>query len=201
MVDGYSGYSALFAVDSGITALYCWAHVRRKFVDLHVANKNTVAAHALMQIAALYAVETHIRDKGLEPEATAAYRKLHAVPILNQLKVWFDVTRQRTLDNSGLAHAIDYALARWPGLVRYCTDGHFPIDNNPVENALRPIALGRKHWLFLGTPRVGERAACVMSLIAAAKANGHDLYAYLKAVLTHLPTHPNCDIDALLPHC
>ena len=198
MVDGYSGYSALFA--NGMTALYCWAHVRRKFVDLHVANKSTVVAQALAQIAALYAVESYIRDKKLDPDATKAYRQCHAVPILNDLKRWFDATRGRALDNSGLAHAIDYALARWPGLVRYTEDGHFPIDNNPVENALRPIALGRKNWLFLGSPRGGERAACIMSLIATAKANGHDPYAYLKDVLTRLPTHPNREISDLLPH-
>ena len=199
MVDGYSGYSALFA--NGMTALYCWAHVRRKFVDLHVANKSTVVAQALVQIAALYAVESYIRDKKLDPDATKAYRQCHAVPILNDLKRWFDATRGRTQDNSGLAHAIDYALARWPGLVRYTEDGHFPIANNPVENALRPIALGRKNWLFLGSPRGGERAACIMSLIATAKANGHDPYAYLKDVLTRLPTHPNREISDLLPHC
>lgn len=198
MVDGYSGYSALFA--NGMTALYCWAHVRRKFVDLHVANKSTVVAQALAQIAALYAVEAFIRDKKLDPDTTKVYRQKHAVPILNDLKRWFDATRGRALDNSGLAHAIDYALARWPGLVRYTEDGHFPIDNNPVENALRPIALGRKNWLFLGSPRGGERAACIMSLIATAKANGHDPYAYLKDVLTRLPTHPNRKIYELLPH-
>ena len=108
--------------------------------------------------------------------------------------------RPRVANGSGLARALDYTLRRWTALTRYLDDGHYPIDNNPVENAIRPIALGRKNWLFAGSESAGKRAAAIMSLIATAKQNGHDPYAYLKDVLTRLPTHPDRRIDELLPH-
>ena len=102
-------------------------------------------------------------------------------------------------DGSGTAKAIDYALRRWAALSRYLDDGAYPIDNNPVENAIRPVALGRKNWLFAGTEAAGQRAATIMSLIESAKVNGHDPFAYLKDVLTRLPTHPYRRLDDLLP--
>jgi transposase len=95
--------------------------------------------------------------------------------------------------------AIDYALRRWAALTRYLDDGAYPIDNNPLENAIRPIALGRKNWLFAGTEAAGRRAAAILSLIESAKLNGHDPFAYLKDVLTRLPTHPYRRLGELLP--
>jgi len=103
-------------------------------------------------------------------------------------------------DNTGIARALDYSLKRWVALTRYLDDGNLPIDNNRIENQIRPIAIGRKNWLFAGSLRAGQRAAAVMSLIQSAKLNGHDPYAYLKDVLMRLPTQQDRDIEELLPH-
>ncbi|HCN71554.1 MAG TPA: IS66 family transposase, partial [Pusillimonas sp.] len=92
------------------------------------------------------------------------------------------------------------SLKRWAALTRYLDNGRLPIDNNHIENQIRPVALGRKNWLFAGSLRAGRRAAAVMSLIHSARLNGHDPHAYLKDVLTRLPTHPNSRIEELLPH-
>jgi transposase len=104
------------------------------------------------------------------------------------------------LGASGALSAIDYTLKRWAALTRYLDDGRFPLDNNPIENAIRPIALGRKNWLFAGSETAGKRAAAIMSLLATARANGHDPHAWLTDVLTRLPTTRDRDIDRLLPH-
>ncbi|MFW2776638.1 IS66 family transposase, partial [Acinetobacter baumannii] len=112
-----------------------------------------------------------------------------AGPILERLHAWLEEQRRRVPDGSAIARAIDYSLKRWPALVRYLDDPTVPIDNNHVERQIRPVALGRSNWLFAGSLRAGQRAAAVMSLIQSAKLNGHDPYAYLKDVLTRLPTH------------
>lgn len=113
---------------------------------------------------------------------------------------WMLAHRQKVPDGSGTAKALDYSLKRWEALTRYLDDGAVPIDNNWVENQIRPWALGRSNWLFAGSLRSGRRAAAVMTLIQSAKLNGHDPYAYLKDVLTRLPTQKNNAIDELLPH-
>lgn len=107
--------------------------------------------------------------------------------------------RLKTADGSGLARALDYSLKRWVALARYTESGEFPIDNNPVENAIRPIALGRKNWLFAGSERAGKRAAAIQSLLATAKLNGIEPHAWLKDTLEKLPAWPNSHIDELLP--
>ena len=127
-------------------------------------------------------------------------RQQRAVPVADALYRWLTVHRHKITDGSATAKAIDYSLKRWVALTRYLTDGALPIDNNRVENAIRPIALGRKNWLFAGSLRAGQRAAVIMSLVQSARLNGHDPYAYLKDVLTRLPTHPNSRISELLPH-
>src|SRR5690625_4014208 len=109
---------------------------------------------------------------------------------------------QRTLvpDGSGTAKALDYSLKRWTALTRYLEDGRVPIDNNPIEQQIRPLALGRKNWLFAGSLRAGQRAAAIMTLIQSAKLNGHDPLAYLGDLLERLPTQPTHRIHELLPH-
>ena len=103
-------------------------------------------------------------------------------------------------NGSATAKAIDYSLKRWTALIHYLRDGQVPIDNNWIENRIRPIALGRKNWLFAGSLRAGKRAAAIMSLIQSAKLNGHDPFTYLKDVLSRLPTQPYSKITELLPH-
>ena len=102
-------------------------------------------------------------------------------------------------NGGGTAKAMDYSLKRWAALSRYATNGCLPIDNNPVENAIRPIAIGKKNWLFVGSERAGKRAAAIQSLLATAKLNGLDPAAWLRDTLEKLPTCPNSQIDSLLP--
>lgn len=196
MVDDYAGYKALFAAGA-VTELACLAHVRRKFFELHAANKSLVAAQALDAIARLYQIER--QAAGLNASARQTLRMNEAKPLLDAWHVWLIETRRRVPDSSGMAKAIDYALRRWSALLRHLDDGTYPIDNNPVENAIRPVALGRKNWLFAGTEAAGRRAAAILSLIESAKLSGHDPFAYLRDVLTRLPTHPYRRIDELLP--
>ena len=108
--------------------------------------------------------------------------------------------RQRVPEGSATAKAIDYSLRRWDALTHYLNDGAVPIDNNWVENRIRPVAIGRNNWLFAGSLRAGQRAAAVMSLIHSARLNGHDPYAYMKDILDRLPSQPASRIDELLPH-
>jgi transposase len=195
MVDDFGGYKALFPA---ITELGCWAHARRKFHELVESKASHHAQEVLGPIAELYCIEAHA--KALDLNDRAAYRRQYAAPILDRIRQWMVSLRPNTLGNSGLARAIDYTHKRWASLTRYLDDPRFPIDNNKCENAIRPIALGRKNFLFVGSERAGQRAATIMSLIATAKHNGHDPHAYLKDVLTRLPTTKDRDIADLLPH-
>lgn len=196
MVDDYAGYKALWG--QGVIELACWAHARRKFFDLHAANKSTLANDALTRIATLYRIESEAVE--FDAVARHAHREAHARPEVDALFEWLTAIRPKVSAGSGSANAIDYTLKREAALRRYLGDGRYPIDNNPVENAIRPIALGRKNWLFVGSARAGERAAAIMSLIATAKANGHEPHAWLTDVLTRLPTTLDRDIGELLPH-
>ena len=194
--DDYAGYKAGFG--EGITEIGCLAHARRKFHDLHVANKSALAAQALESIGALYGIEREAKD--LPDQDRQRLRAEKSRPIADALHPWMIAQRQKVPDGSGTAKALDYSLKRWAALTRYLDDGAVPIDNNRVENQIRPWALGRNNWLFAGSLRSGQRAAAVMSLIQSAKLNGHDPYAYLKDVLARLPTQKNSAIDELLPH-
>jgi transposase len=194
--DDFSGYKALFA--QGVTEGGCMAHARRKFVELHVANKSTLAATAIEFIGQLYGVEAEIKD--LPPDRRREMRRTRAAPIASALREWLIGQRSRITNGTATAKAIDYSLNRWTALVRYLDDPALPIDNNHNERQIRPWATGRKNWLFAGSLMAGQRAAAVMSLIQTAKLNGHDPYAYLKDVLTRLPTHRASAIDELLPH-
>ncbi|MHB8496201.1 MAG: IS66 family transposase [Casimicrobiaceae bacterium] len=195
MVDDFGGYKALFPKN---TELACWAHARRKFHELVQSQASTRAHEVLPIIAELYRIEDHIKD--LDPPTRTEYRQRHARPVLDRIREWIESLRPQVLGNSGLARAINYTHKRWAALTRYLDDPRYPIDNNKCENAIRPIALGRKNYLFVGSERAGLRAAAIMSLIATAKHNGHDPHAYLKDVLTRLPTTKDRDIADLLPH-
>jgi transposase len=195
MVDDYGGYKALFA--TGIVELGCLAHARRKFFDLNAAQPNPIAQEALERIGALYAIEAEGRD--LTIEARAQLRKTEAQPRLAALHAWLIATRLNVAAGSGTANALDYSLKRWPALCRYATAGHLPIDNNPVENDIRPVAIGKKNWLFTGSERAGKRAAAIQSLLYTARLNGLDPAAWLRDTLEKLPTCPNSQIDSLLP--
>jgi transposase len=174
------------------------AHARRKFYDLHAANKSQLAEQALLTIGALYEVERQAKD--MSEEDRRRIRQRDAVPIAEKLHDWMLTQRELVPEGSAIAKALDYSLKRWVALTRYLEDGALPIDNNQVENQIRPWALGRANWLFAGSLRSGKRAAAIMSLIQSARMNGHDPYAYLKDVLKRLPTQRASEIEALLPH-
>ena len=149
-------------------------------------------------ICQLYRVEREVKD--LPPDKRHAIRHEQARPIADALHQWMLIHRQKVPDGSGTARALDYSIKQWIALTRYLDYGAVLIDNNWVENHIRPWALGCSNWLFAGSLRSEQHAAAVMTLIQSAKLNGHDLYAYLKDVLTRLPTQKNYTINELLPH-
>ena len=194
--DDYAGYKAGFV--SGITEAGCMAHSRRKFFDLHVSSKSDIAGQAVTYISQLYDIEREI--KTLKPEERLAVRQARSKPVANKFHEWMLLNRQKITDGTATAKALDYSLKRWTALTQFLDNAQLPIDNNWIENQIRPIAIGRNNWMFAGSLRAGQRAAVVMSLIQSAKLNGHDPYAYIKDVLTRLPTQKNSQIDELLPH-
>lgn len=195
MVDDYGGYKALFK--NGVIELGCWAHARRKFFELHQANGSAVAAEALRRIGELYVLEAQAKE--LKPEQRLVLRQQKSQPKLIEFKTWLDETGAKVAPNSALAKAIMYSQRRWSALTRYVESGGAPIDNNPVENSIRPIAIGKKNWLFAGSERAGQRAAAIQTLLGTAKLNGLDPQAWLTDTLEKLPTWPNSRIDELLP--
>lgn len=194
--DAYAGFEPLYAGGEIVEAA-CWAHVRRKFFELHQAHASPIAAEALQRIGVLYAIEAEIR--GQLPPRRQAVRAARAGPLLADCRAWLTRTLATLSQKSALAEAIRYALARWPALTRYAEDGRIEIDNNAAERALRPVALGRKNFLFAGSDAGGERAAAIYSLIGTARLNGLDPEAYLRHVLERIADHPVNRIDELLP--
>ena len=194
--DDYSGYKAGF--NRGVTEIGCMAHARRKFFDLHVANQSQIAEQALKFFGVLYDIEREATD--LTPQQRHAVRQERAKPVVDALHTWMLGQRERVPEGSTIMKALDYSLKRWAALTRYLDDGDVPVDNNWVENQIRPWAIGRSNWLFAGSLRAGQRAAAIMSLVRSAQLNGHDPYVYLKDVLTRLPTQRDSAIAELLPH-
>ena len=198
--DDYSGYKARFKSDQ-VIEVGCMAHARRKFHELHVTGKSQIAEQALRMIQQLYVIETELKET---TDCTAEYRlqrrQQDSQPIMQQLHEWLKEHQMKVPPSSSTAKAINYSLKRWQALCRYLNDGNLPIDNNWLENQMRPWALGRKNWLFAGSLRSGQRAANIMTLIQSAKLNGLDPYAYLSDVLKRLPTQKISQVEELLPH-
>jgi transposase len=194
--DGYAGFHHLYQ-GGRIQEAACWAHVRRKFYDLHVAHASPVAAQAIERIGSLYAIEKEIRGKPAEERR--GVRQARARPVLEALHAWLESQLHALSRKSEVAAAIRYALARWRALLRYLDDGRIEIDNNAAERALRTVALGRKNYLFAGSDAGGERAASIYTLIGTAKLNGLDPERYLRLVLERIADHPINRIHELLP--
>jgi hypothetical protein len=198
--DGYAGFDRLYNDQDPhhpIKEAACWAHVRRKFYDIHVATDSPIASEALTRIGELYGIESEVR--GQSPEIRQQIRGARASPKLAELYQWLIATAKKISKKSDLAGAIHYALARWKALTRYRDDGRVEIDNNAAERSLRAVALGRKNYLFAGADCGGERAAAMYSLIGTAKLNGVDPESYLRYVLERIAEHPINRIDELLP--
>ena len=196
--DDYAGYKALF--ERGVIEAGCMAHARRKLHDLYANHRSEIAEDGLRYFAALYEIEREARERKLTADDRRQLREQRAKPIAEALRQWLTRQRGQVPDGSATRKAIDYSLGRWAALTRYLEDGDLPIDNNHVENSIRPVALGRNNWLFAGSLRAGQRAAAVMSLVQSAKLNGHDPYRYLKDILERLPTQPASRLAELLPH-
>lgn len=198
--DGYAGYGAVLE-DPAIRGLGCWAHARRRFVRARKALPKGKPSEKLNQILAwiqkLYALER--RWKRLAPEARAAHRRAEALPILDKIEVW--LARQDPPPQTLLGKAIGYLRSEWPRLSVYIEDGRLSIDNNAVENAIRPFAVGRKNWLFSDRPEGARSSAVLYSLVETAKLNGLNPYAYLKVLFQQMPTCNGSasELDALLP--
>jgi len=195
--DGYKAYESVLKLETRIEA-GCMAHARRKFDELIKENQSPVATQAVQRIAWLYRIEKEARE--LPEHERLAMRQARAGPLCEELHAWLRLERQRVPEGSAIAGAIDYSLNRWTALTAYLVDGNVAIDNNHIENLMRPWAMGRKAWLFAGSELAGQRAAVVMSLVQSVRMHGHDPWAYLKDVLTRLPGHLNSRIDELLPH-
>jgi transposase len=199
LTDGYSGYNAL-AREAGIAGhAACWAHVRRKFVEAAAGRKNTAAAHQMVAlIGKLYAIERELRDSS--PGERKAARELRSQPILDKIKDWLEEKAPKVLPKGLLGQAIAYALGLWPQLITFLDDGHIPLDNNLAENAIRPFVVGRKNFLFSGSPAGAQASATLYSLIETAKANALEPRAYLTFLFERLPVARTPDaLDALLP--
>ena len=194
--DDFPGYKVLFR--SGITEAGCMAHARRRFHELWANHSSQIAGEVLDLFGRLYDVEREATL--LDPGQRLAVRQAQAKPVADALKQWLLIQRQRVPSGSATFKAIEYSLNRWSALTHYLNDPQVPIDNNWVENQIRPIALGRKNWMFSGSLRAGKRAAAIMSLIHSARLNGHDPYAYMKDVLEKLTVQPFRSISELLPH-
>src|SRR5271165_190118 len=196
--DDYSGYKALF--ERGVIEIGCMAHARRKLHDLYANHRSDIAEEGLRYFAALYEIEREARELKLDADGRQQLRQQRSKPVAEALRQWLTRQRGQVPDGSATRKAIEYSLGRWAALIRYLDDGELSIDNNHIENRIRPVALGRSNWLFAGSLRAGQRAATVMSLIQSAKLNGHDPYLYLKDVLERLPTQRASRIEELLPH-
>ncbi len=203
--DAYEGYGAVCR-ENELISVGCMAHARRKFDEALKAQsavdpdkrKSTLAAQALKQIQALYRIEREIKD--LPAEEKRAIREKSSVPILDEFKIWLDTNIIVVPPRSTLGKAMNYLRKQWDKLTVYTTDGRLRIDNNLCENAVRPFVMGRKSWLFANSVAGANASANLYSLVETAKANGHEPYAYIKHVLTHLPAATTLeDVEALLP--
>jgi len=193
--DAYAGFDRLYG--ERIQEAACWAHVRRKFYEIHLAHQSPIAAEALERIGKLYEIESEIRGK--LPDERCSVRQARAGPKLEALHTWLHTNLSSLSRKSELALAIRYALSHWVALTRYRDDGRIEIDNNAAERALRAVALGRKNWLFAGSDDGGERAAAIYSLLGSAKLNGIEPEGYLRYVLERIADHPINRIEELLP--
>ncbi len=194
--DGYAAYDG-FDDRPEITTYACWAHARRYFHEALLIAPDR-ARHALEQIGRLYDLERALRERDASAQERRRRRRRQALPVLEQFKQWLEANPG--LPKSPWGKAVGYSLNRWNKLFRYVEDGRIEIDNNLVENAIRPIALGRKNYLFAGSDEAAQRAAVLYSLLATCKRHDVNPQLWLRDVLSRIPSHPMRRVHELLPH-
>jgi len=195
--DGYTGYDDILA-RAGVVGVGCFAHARRHFEQAQDSDRAR-AEWMLVKLQALYHLERQAREAQMSFEERRTLRQEHALPILAEIKAWLGVNSIAVLPKSAIGKAIGYMFGQWAKLEAYTRDGRLEIDNNLVENAIRPVALGRKNYLFAGSHEGAKRAAIIYSLVATAKLHNVEPFAYLKDVLTRISAHPHHKLAELLP--
>jgi len=195
--DGYDAYDKL---GEGIVYVGCMAHARRGFVEAaKLAPLDPLPVEVMGRFAKLYGVEKEAREAGLGPEARLALRQAKSVPLMTELKQRLQEIRLQILPGNKLPQACDYALGQWSRLEEYLKDGLLEIDNNWCEGAIRPLALGRKNWLHVGSPEAGPKIAAIASIVETCRRLDINLRAYLRDVLPKLGTWPNTRVGELTP--
>jgi len=175
------------------------AHARRMFYEAR-DNDKAIAEYALEQIGLLYAIERRAKQQELTPAQIEQLRQRESVPVLESLGQWMKETYLKALPKSSIGKALGYSIQRWPELMLYATDGKLNIDNNPVENSIRPVAIGRKNYLFAGSHEAAKRSAMLYSLMGTCKLHGINPFIWLRDVLQRINNHPINKIADLLPH-
>jgi transposase len=201
-LDGYTGYNRLTRPSrkggAPVTVAHCWAHARRKLKEVFDRDGSEIAAEGLRRIAELYRIESEIR--GMGPGQRLSARQARTAPLVAEFGEWLQSQRRRTSSKSRLGEKLAYIHRQWDGLQTFLQDGRVEIDSNAVENLIRPIALTRKNALFAGHDEGGRAWGRIASLIATAKINGVEPFAYLKATLEAIAAgHPASRLDELLP--
>src|SRR5271165_3613069 len=194
--DAFAGFNKLYE-GGAIQEAPCMAHIRRKFFDLMKAHNSPIATEAVHRIAALYRIEAEIKGRSADERRTV--RTARAKPLFDEMRRWLEQALTQLTPKSETAAAIHYALQLWDALARFLDDGRIEIDNLIAERALRPVAIGRRNYLFAGSDKGGERAAILYGLIGTARLNGLDPEAYLRYVLARVGEHPINRIEELLP--
>jgi transposase len=195
--DGYAGYNEVGRRED-VTLLACFAHARRKFENALVNDKKR-AVWMLGKIRELYLIERDAKESNLNFKERYELRQRHSIEILDEMYQWLKDNQYLVLPKSGIGKAINYTMNLWSRLIRYVNDGHYEIDNNFVENKIRPIAIGRKNYLFAGSHNGAEWAAILYTLLANAELKGLEPKSYLKELLTKIASHPINRLDELLP--
>jgi len=195
--DGYAAYESLAKERDDLMLVGCWAHCRRGFHEALAESK--LAAWFVRRIGHLYAVEKELRLKKAGPRLRAAVRGWQSRPVLQRLHRAMELVRRRTLPQGLLGQAIDYALKRWDALNRFVEEGVLEIDTNSLENSIRPSALGKKNWWFVGPPEAGERSAVIYTLLGSCRRHGVNPFDYLKDLFMRLPAAKITQIKEFTP--
>lgn len=194
--DGYAGFKGVFGQNKA-SEMACMAHIRRKFVDVQQSQGSAIAEEAIKRIAGLYAIEK--RARGCAAEQRTALRQAGAGPIFDDLEAWLHIQLPKISAKSPLAKAIRYALGRLPKARPYLENGVLELDNNSVERAMKPVAIGRRNWTFVGSKNGGKAMAIAYTLIETAKLNDVNPQAWLTDTLSRIADHKINRIDELMP--